>query len=46
LPDTKVGTFPPALYDEAKKNGWSVISTDLAPLLGRRNAVTIQYRSG
>jgi len=26
LPDTKVGTFPPALYDEAKKNGWSVIS--------------------
>ncbi|MGB7098636.1 MAG: HAD family hydrolase, partial [Xanthobacteraceae bacterium] len=26
LPDTKIGTFPPALYDEAKKNGWSVIS--------------------
>ena len=26
LPDTKVGTFTPALYDEAKKNGWSVIS--------------------
>ncbi|MGA8319268.1 MAG: HAD family hydrolase [Xanthobacteraceae bacterium] len=26
LPDTKVGTFPPALYDEAKKNGWTVIS--------------------
>jgi len=26
LPDTKVGTFPPALYNEAKKNGWSVIS--------------------
>ena len=22
LPDTKVGTFPPALYDEAKKNRW------------------------
>jgi hypothetical protein len=21
LPDTKVGTFTPALYDEAKKNG-------------------------
>jgi len=26
LPDTKVGTFSPALYDEAKKNGWTVIS--------------------
>jgi phosphoglycolate phosphatase-like HAD superfamily hydrolase len=26
LPDTKVGTFPPTLYDEARKNGWSVIS--------------------
>jgi phosphoglycolate phosphatase-like HAD superfamily hydrolase len=26
LPDTKVGIFTPALYDEAKKNGWSVIS--------------------
>jgi phosphoglycolate phosphatase-like HAD superfamily hydrolase len=26
LPDTKVGTFPQALYDEAKKQGWSVIS--------------------
>jgi hypothetical protein len=26
LPNTMVGTFPPALYDEAKKNGWSVIS--------------------
>jgi phosphoglycolate phosphatase-like HAD superfamily hydrolase len=26
LPDTKVGTFTPELYDEAKKNGWSVIS--------------------
>jgi phosphoglycolate phosphatase-like HAD superfamily hydrolase len=26
LPDTKVGTFTPALYDEAKKNGWTVIS--------------------
>jgi phosphoglycolate phosphatase-like HAD superfamily hydrolase len=26
LPDTKVGTFTPALYDEASKNGWSVIS--------------------
>ena len=26
LPDTKVGTFTPALYDEAKKNGWMVIS--------------------
>src|SRR5947209_10026429 len=25
LPDSKVGTFTPALYDEAKKNGWSVI---------------------
>jgi phosphoglycolate phosphatase-like HAD superfamily hydrolase len=26
LPDTKVGTFTPELYDEAKKNGWTVIS--------------------
>jgi phosphoglycolate phosphatase-like HAD superfamily hydrolase len=26
LPDTKVGAFPPALYDEAKKKGWTVIS--------------------
>ena len=26
LPDTKVGTFTEALYDEAKKDGWFVIS--------------------
>lgn len=26
LPATKVGTFTPALYAEAKRNGWSVIS--------------------
>jgi phosphoserine phosphatase len=26
LPDTKVGTFTPELYDEAKKDGWNVIS--------------------
>src|SRR3989440_11345900 len=26
LPDTKVGTFTQALYDEANKNGWIVIS--------------------
>jgi phosphoglycolate phosphatase-like HAD superfamily hydrolase len=26
LPDSRVGTFPPALYDEAKKSGWTVIS--------------------
>ena len=26
LPDSKVGTFTPALYDEAKKNGWTIIS--------------------
>jgi phosphoglycolate phosphatase-like HAD superfamily hydrolase len=26
LPDSKVGTFTPALYDEAKKRGWVVIS--------------------
>ena len=26
LPESKVGTFTPALYDEAKKKGWSVIS--------------------
>jgi hypothetical protein len=26
LPDTKVGTFTQALYDEAKNDGWTVIS--------------------
>ena len=26
LPDTKVGTFSQDLYDEAKKDGWIVIS--------------------
>jgi hypothetical protein len=26
LPASKVGTFTPALYDEAKKQGWTVIS--------------------
>jgi phosphoglycolate phosphatase-like HAD superfamily hydrolase len=26
LPDTKVGTFTQALYDEAKKDGWVVVS--------------------
>lgn len=26
LPDSKVGTFTSALYDEAKKGGWTVIS--------------------
>ena len=26
LPDTKVGTFTQALYDEAQKDGWIVIS--------------------
>ena len=26
LPDTKIGAFPQALYDEAKKQGWVVIS--------------------
>jgi len=26
LPDTKVGAFSPALFDEAKKRGWTVIS--------------------
>jgi len=26
LPDTKVGTFTPALFDEAKSKGWTVIS--------------------
>ena len=26
LPDTKVGTFTQGLYDEAKNNGWTVIS--------------------
>jgi hypothetical protein len=26
LPDTKVGAFTQVLYDEAKKQGWTVIS--------------------
>ena len=26
LPDSKVGTFTQALYDEAKRDGWTVIS--------------------
>ena len=26
LPETKVGTFTQALYDEAKKDGWTIIS--------------------
>jgi hypothetical protein len=26
LPDTKIGRFPQELYDDAKKNGWIVIS--------------------
>ena len=26
LRDTKVGTFTPALYDEAKSKGWNLIS--------------------
>jgi phosphoglycolate phosphatase-like HAD superfamily hydrolase len=26
LPDTHVGAFPPSLYDEARKQGWTVIS--------------------
>jgi len=26
LPVTKVGTFTQALYDEAKKNGWTIIT--------------------
>jgi phosphoglycolate phosphatase-like HAD superfamily hydrolase len=26
LPDSKVGTFTQALYDEAKKDGWTVVS--------------------
>jgi hypothetical protein len=26
LPDTRVGTFPQGLYDEAQKRGWTVIS--------------------
>ncbi len=26
LPDSKIGTFSPALYDEVAKQGWAVIS--------------------
>ena len=25
LPDFTVGTFTPALYDQAKKDGWTII---------------------
>jgi hypothetical protein len=25
LPDSKVGTFPQSLYDEAKRQGWVVV---------------------
>jgi phosphoglycolate phosphatase-like HAD superfamily hydrolase len=41
LPDTKVGTFTQALYEEAKSKGWTVISMKndwneiLAPSIGR-----------
>jgi phosphoserine phosphatase len=28
LPDTKVGAFPQALYDEARSRGWTVISME------------------
>ena len=28
LPDTKVGAFTQALYDQAKKQGWTVISME------------------
>jgi len=26
LPNSRVGTFTPALYDEAQRKGWTVIS--------------------
>ena len=26
LPESKVGTFPQALYDQARKQGWFVVS--------------------
>jgi hypothetical protein len=26
LPDSKIGTLTQALYDEAKENGWTVVS--------------------
>ncbi len=44
LPDTKVGTFTQALYDQAKKQGWIVISMkerleeDLRVRVGRGTA--------
>ena len=28
LPDSKVGTFPQSLYDEAKRQGWVVVSME------------------
>jgi phosphoglycolate phosphatase-like HAD superfamily hydrolase len=28
LPDTRVGTFPQSLYDEAKRQGWVVVSME------------------
>jgi len=40
LPDTKVGTFTQALFDEAKKDGWIVISmkNDWKRIFGFENA--------
>jgi len=33
LPDTEVGTFTQALYDEAKKDGWTVsMKNDWKPI--------------
>ena len=40
LPDTKVGTFTQALYDEAKKDGWR-LEGHLRVRVARRTRLTI-----
>ena len=52
LPATKVGTFTQALYDEAKKQGWAVISmkNDWKRIFARAmvidRMVRVMWRSG
>jgi hypothetical protein len=42
LPDVKLGAFPPALDEEAKKNGWTVVSMkkDWKQVFAAQSAVT------
>ena len=48
LPDTKVGTFTQALYDEAKKQGWTVISmkNDWKRIFAFESFVDLRWRHG